>query len=428
MSKTRVMIIGILAILLMALPLLTACDDDDETKEVTQVETQQPTPEEMPDIHVGMAGLVTGPYGAYAPITWGYLDYVRDLNERGGIDGAQIKMHWKDCQFDTPQSLAAYADFTRSHDLVAFSGNGTEANLALAPRCDEDGIPLIAIGGEQQIVWPSQKWVFGTTPNHGSGAVSAMKYAMDQWDGSAPPKVGIAYPAMAFGEAQLEGIEDYADELGYEVVKKEEFALQSLDGVSQALTFQNAGVDIVYIAGTAKSVAVLCKDMKRQGFEPSMVIGPFHAIHPAFSDLAGDAGEGVIAWNVFEIWPQDLDNPSVEYWRDKAAEYGTGDVVSQEEPYFSPLYMWGLSMGVTLEAGLREAAREVGAANIDAQALRDALENITDFKTETSGFQPPVTFSPENHEAYRSNNIMQVQNGKWVRVTDWFESAWEYTE
>jgi ABC-type branched-subunit amino acid transport system substrate-binding protein len=394
------MIIGILAILLMALPLLTACGDDDETKEVTQVETQQPTPEEMPDIHVGMAGLVTGPYGAYAPITWGYLDYVRDLNERGGIDGAQIKMHWKDCQFDTSQSLAAYTDFARSsYDLVAFSGNGTEANLALSPRCNEDEISLIAIGGEQQIVWPSQKWVFGTTPNHGSGAVSAMKYAMDQWDGSAPPKVGIAYPAMAFGEAQLEGIEDYAEELGYQVVEKKEFALTSLDGVSQALTFQNAGVDIVYVAGTAKSVAVLCKDMKRQGFEPSMVIGPFHAIHPAFSDLAGDAGEGVIAWNVFEIWPQDMDNPSV-----------------------------GLSMGVTLEAGLREAAREVGAANIDAQAFRDALENITDFKTETSGFQPPITFTSENHEAYRSNNIMQVQNGEWVRVTDWFESPWEYTE
>ena len=90
--------------------------------------------------------------------------------------------------------------------------------------------------------------------------------------------------------------------------------------------------------------------------------------------------------------------------------------------------MWGLSMGVTLEAGLREAAKEVGAENIDAQALRDGLERVTDFETETSGFQRPITFNSSNHEAYGYQNIMQVQNGKWVRVTDWVESPWEYKE
>ena len=428
MSRTRVMIIGILAILLLALPLLTACGGDDETKDATQVETQQPTPEEMPDIHVGMSALVTGPYGAYAPITWGYLDYVRDLNERGGIDGAQIKMHWKDCQYDTAQSLAAYSDYSKSQDLVAFTGMGTGANLALAPRCNEDGIVLIAIGGEPEIIWPAQKWVFGSTPNHAIGAVAAMKYLMGIWDEPTPPKVGIAYPPNAFGECIVDPIEEYGKEAGYEVVEKQELELTALDAVSQALAFKKADVDIVYCQGTAKLMSVLCKDMERQGVNPKMIVGPFHVIHPAFSDLAGDTGEGVIAWNIFELWPQDIDNPDVEYWRAKAVEYSSGDVVSEDSPYMSPLYMWGLSIGVSLEAGLREAAATVGAENIDAKALRDALERVSDFETETSGFQPPITFTAENHEAYKATSLMQMQDGTWVRLTDWFESPWEYTE
>ncbi|NQT73267.1 MAG: ABC transporter substrate-binding protein [Chloroflexi bacterium] len=419
-TLVKTLSISILVIILMTLPLLIACSDDDEKTENA--------PEELPDIHVGMSALVTGPYGAYAPITWGYLDYMKDLNERGGIDGAQIEVHWKDCQYDVAQSIAAYADYSKSYDLVAFTGMGTGANLALAERCAEDGIVLAAIGGEPELIWPAQEWVFASSPNHAIGALGAMQYAMEQWDEGRVARVGIAYPNNPFGQSIIGPIEEYASELGYEVVEKQEFELTALDAVSQSLAFRDDEVDIVYVQGTAKSVAVLCKDMDRQGFIPKMVIGPLHVIHPAFPELAAGTGEGVIGWNPFYLWPQDMDNESVQYWRDKALEYSSGDIVSEEDPYMSMLYMWGLSVGVLLEAGLREAAAEVGAANITAEALRNALENVTNFKTGNSGFQPGIGFSPSNHEAYSATSLMQVQDGVWVRINNMFESPWKFAE
>ena len=99
MGKTKVLIVGLMTLLLIALPLLGACGEKEVVKEVIkevpvekivekEVIKEVPVkPEFKGEIHVAYLPWVTGPAAEYNPLTWGFLDYFRDVNERGGIGG-----------------------------------------------------------------------------------------------------------------------------------------------------------------------------------------------------------------------------------------------------------------------------------------------------------------------------------------------------
>ena len=431
MRQTKIMLIGVMTLLLVTLPLLGACGEKEVVKEVIKevpVEKEvvkevikEVAPAPKPDIHIMALPWVTGPAAEFHPITWGFLDYFRDVNENGGIDGAKVVVHWIDTQYDVAKSVAAYSRFTKEHPIVVSVPMVTGAAFALMPRAAEDEIPLITVGGVPAMVWPTKPWSFHCQPNYGDGARTAMKYMVEQWKGAAPPKVGIAYSPNPYGQSCVKPVEMLADEAGYEAVSKQEVPFGALDATSAALAFKKAGVEVVYMQTAMGAKAVLCRDMERQGLEPEMIFASPQAIDTTFPELAAGAGEGVIAWAYFDVWPQDMDNPSVKYWRDKAALYRSGPIESDENPYNAAYYFWGANLASVAHAGLLEAAKAVGAENITAKAVRDGLEKVDNWQLENNKFQPPLNITPDDHRAYTSVGLMQVKDGKWVRLAKGIE-------
>ncbi|MEE8174844.1 MAG: ABC transporter substrate-binding protein, partial [Dehalococcoidia bacterium] len=101
-GKTRLVMFGLLALLLVALPLLAAaCGDDDEDK----------TPgEEEKWITIGGTFMLSG---ISAPTTGpafsNLMDFYRYINEvEGGIDGIKIRLVWADDKYDAATAAIAY--------------------------------------------------------------------------------------------------------------------------------------------------------------------------------------------------------------------------------------------------------------------------------------------------------------------------------
>ena len=446
MSRTKVVLIGFLALLLIALPLLGACGEKEVVKEVVkevpvekivekEVIKEVPVkPEFKGEIHVAYLPWVTGPAAEYNPITWGFLDYFHDVNDRGGINGAKVMVHWVDTAYDTAKVVAGYSRFTKEFPVVAVCVAPTGGHLALMPRYEEDKIPGIGTGGTAVEVWPVKPWVFGFLPTYGDLARALMKYALEQWKGPEPPKVGIAYSPNPYGESCIKPLEKYGEEKGYTVVTKQELPFGALDATSQALALKKAGANVVFIQSSMASNGVLCRDMERQGLKPKMMLSSPQSIDAAIHGIAKGADEGLIAASWFLVWPQDLDNPAVKYWRDKAVEYNSGGIKSADDPYNSMWYFLGVQWATIPHAGIAEAVKKVGVEKLTGEAVRDGLERATGWTVPPFGSEnivPPLAISPDDHRSYHSTGLMQVKNGEWVRLVNWIECPpvpdWEKT-
>ena len=122
MQKTRVVLLSFSIFLLIGALLLGACGEKEVIKEVPvekivekEVIKEVPVkPEFTGEIHIAYLPWVTGPAAEYNPITWGFLDYMHDLNDKGGIEGQRWKFIGSIPSTIPPKELLPIADLSKS--------------------------------------------------------------------------------------------------------------------------------------------------------------------------------------------------------------------------------------------------------------------------------------------------------------------------
>ena len=88
--------------------------------------------------------------GAYAPngTPWanGYVDYLKLVNARGGING--VKLSFEECEtgYDTARSVECYERLKGRPGVTLFDPQATGITFALTDKVPTDKIPLITLG------------------------------------------------------------------------------------------------------------------------------------------------------------------------------------------------------------------------------------------------------------------------------------------
>jgi len=85
--------------------------------------------------------------GVAVPYFFGELDYFRELNKNGGIQGCPINMQYQDYAYDPATAQTIYDQWKGSPDwdkVAAVFGFGSGDTLQLAPHAREDQKPLIS--------------------------------------------------------------------------------------------------------------------------------------------------------------------------------------------------------------------------------------------------------------------------------------------
>ena len=103
------------------------------------------------------------------PVYLGALDYLREINETGGIRGCQLEWEFTQVGFGDPTSaIAAYEAYRAQpvwNDVVAFFGISSADTLALGPRVQEDKKVLFSMAYNGTIASPDPKTTTVTVPN-----------------------------------------------------------------------------------------------------------------------------------------------------------------------------------------------------------------------------------------------------------------------
>ncbi len=340
------------------------------------------------------------------PYADGIRDYVKFVNEDGGIDGRQIDLMSADYAYAVDQAEQLYSQYT-GQGVVAFQGWGTGDTEALRTKVATDEIPFMSASYSAALASPSEapyNFLIGTT--YSDQFIIALQYAKE----NGATNVAIFHHDSPFGLSPVEDGKAWAEANGMSVVAIP-MPGGATDFTAQLTQAQDAGTEYIVIQNVSSPSATLVKDVKRLGMDVQVVCLNWCS-DELFVSLAGDAAEGVIAASPFAFPSSgaDLIENEIRPWTE-------ANGVNLDEKGVH--YVQGWTTMRAMVDGIRQVAAngdEVTGPNIKA-----ALETYNNYST--GGVTTPITFSSSDHAGSKALQLYQVQNGNWVRFTDYITAG-----
>ncbi|MCJ7800246.1 MAG: ABC transporter substrate-binding protein, partial [Polaromonas sp.] len=163
--------------------------------------------------------------GPYAPngVPWanGYVDYLKLVNARGGLNG--VKLSFEECEtgYDTARSVECY-ERLKSKGASFVQPLSTGATFAITEKAPIDKIPVVTIGyGRSESADGSVfKWNFPIAGTYWVAA-DAIVQAIGQKEGGLAKlkgkKIALVYHDSPFGKEAIPLMQERAKMLGFEL-------------------------------------------------------------------------------------------------------------------------------------------------------------------------------------------------------------------
>jgi branched-chain amino acid transport system substrate-binding protein len=372
----------------------------------------------------------TGPYGPNgAPWANGYVDYLKLVNARGGING--VKIIYEECEtgYDTARGVECYERLKGKHGgATLFQPLSTGITFALTDKAPQDKIPLITAGyGRSE---SQDGTVFGWNfPLAGTYWVAAdvlvqhiakKEGGLDKLKGK---KIALVYHDSPYGKEPIALLQERGKLHGFEV----QLLPVTHPGVEQKATWlqiRQARPDYVFLWGWGVMNSVALKEAVATGYPREKMYGVWWA--SAEPDVK-DVGDGAKGYNGVAM--QHGAHPNAKVTKEildlvHAKGQGTGP----KEEVGSVLYMRGMLSAMLGVEGVRRAQERYGKGKVmTGEQVRWGLENLAldQKKLDALGFgevMRPVSTSCTDHMGPAWARIHTWDGTKWACTSDWYQS------
>ncbi|PZF83343.1 ABC transporter substrate-binding protein [Jiangella anatolica] len=345
-------------------------------------------------------------------------DWFDMLNAQGGINGRQVELIEIESQYDVSKALAAYARLKRD-GAVGFFPMGLAQAQSLGPMAQTDEIVMLATGTGQAetLDGAAAPFEFQGGASYPAQYSAMVQHANDDWaakgEQGTPTFATLCWDTPA-GKASCDAVKAAADAAGNEVAVETFVAPTTADLAAQALRFDEAAPDYVFLSGGAKFPLLALNAFRTVGLD-----APVYNIMWGFSDdvweTAGADAEGYTGTSLANLA---ADAPDAY---DQLREYFESEGKEPPEFFDEALYAQGLVMANLMAEAIRQADLLAGDGEITGDLLRQGMEKIADF--DAGGLTCPVTLTPDDHIGTRQVNLYQIENGAPVRVGECVEGA-----
>jgi len=358
------------------------------------------------EILIGNVQDLSGPMkelGAVIPS--GSNMYFQYINDQGGVHGRSIKMLIEDHQYNPQKAVAATKKLVEKDQVFClYQIIGTSPCEAIRPILSETGTPLIApatnSGTMSDLSREAGDLIFHTDTGYDRQAEILVGYILNQ---NSDAKIGLVYQDDDYGENVLEGIA--RAEAEHEItVQKESYQRGAIDFKGQTMNLLKGGCTDVIIAGIVREPVTVMKTAEAMNYKPNF-FGTGPTVDARVGKLAGSAGEGFTATYWANMWNSDAPGPKL--YRELCEKY---DI---PEPYIGLYHYYGFATAQLLVEGLERAGR-----NPTRKSLVRGLETLKNWDV---GSFPPITYGRNDHAGVDKVQLVQMQNGEQVVITDWLE-------
>ncbi len=371
--------------------------------------------------------------GPYAPngVPWanGYVDYLKLVNARGGLNG--VKLSFEECEtgYDTARSVECYERLKgKNGGATLVQPLSTGATFAITEKAPADKIPVVTVGyGRSESADGSVfKWNFPIAGTYWVAAdtiLQAIAKKEGGWNKLEGKKIALVYHDSPFGKEPIPLMQERA--------AMHKFTLQLLPvtapGVEQKATWlqvRQAKPDYVALWGWGIMNTTAIKEAQATGYPREKMYGVWWAgAEPDVKDVA----EGAKGYNAVTM--QHGAEPNSQLVKDvMAMVHGKGQGTGPKDEVGQVLYMRGAMSAMLGVEGVRSAQERFGKGKVmTGEQVRWGLENLnlTQAKLDALGFKGvmrPISTSCVDHMGSSWARIHTWDGAKWNFTSDWLQA------
>ena len=356
------------------------------------------------DIVIGGSIPMTGVFAfAGVGINAGIADYVKIVNDGGGIKGRKLRYVPEDTGYKVDVSVAAFKKITSQNKVNLYYGDSTAFSKTINPELDRTGNILMAGASfatelNDPVKYPNQ---FLVGPDYTEMFGILLRHIAKEKPGA---KVAFVYSDSEFGRDPIDSSEALAKKLGLTVPVKIMTPAGSVDVSGEVIKLRRAAPDYTIFHGYILApIPEFITQGKQQGMTTKWM-GTFWTMDSSTVMKMGEAGDGFMG-----VMPY-------RYYYDTAAKSPMLEKIRQLHPeYQSTAYIQGFLTAMLFT----EAARRTLNANkeLSGKNLKAALDSIKDF--DTGGLiGVPITIKGNSIPVGRVYKA-DMKTQKMVAASDW---------
>jgi branched-chain amino acid transport system substrate-binding protein len=364
----------------------------------------------------------TGPYAPNGtPWANGFVDYLKLVNAKGGING--VKISYEECEtgYDTARSVECY-ERLKSKNPSFVQTLSTGATFAITEKAPGDKIPVLTVGyGRSESADGAVfKWNFPIAGTYWVAAdtiLQAIAKKEGGWDKLKGKKIALVYHDSPFGKEPIPLMQERSRIHGFEL----QLLPVTAPGVEQKATWlqvRQARPDYVVLWGWGVMNSTAIKEAQATGYPREKMYGVWWAgAEPDVKDVA----EGAKGYNAITI--QHGAEPNSDIVKFLLAQvHAKGQGTGPKEEVGQVLYLRGVMSAMIGIEGIRSAQERFGKGKVmSGEQVRWGLENLnlTQAKLDALGFKGvmrPISTSCVDH-----------MGAAWTRIHTWNGKVWEFT-
>lgn len=340
-------------------------------------------------VKIGLTLGLSGKYAAMADMQIkGFRLWERDVNDRGGILGRQVRITIHDDKSDPQTAIGLYEQLIHNDKVdMLFGPYSSEITEVILPLTEKYGYPVIASGASADSIWQKgNKYVFGLL-------LPASKYTTSFLEMLVVYNlrdVAIIYADDQFSKKTAEGAKKWAERFGLNVVLFEGFKKGTMVLDEYAKKAHESKTDALIMCGHFNEAENMRLSMKNIGWYPKAyfaTVGPATELYGEKLKKDADLTYSSSQWEPHAKFPH-----SKDFYAKFTKTYEKNPSYHAAEAYAS---------GQLIEAAVKKAGA------IDRKRIRDLFSSM-DTMTIIGRYGVDRTGMQVKH----FNLIIQWQKGK----------------
>ena len=320
------------------------------------------------DIVIGGSIPLTGVFAfAGVGVEAGIQDYLKILNEQGGIEGRKVRLAYEDTAYKVDASVAAFNKLNSQEEIHLYYGDSTGFAKTINPEIDRMGSMIMAGASfaselNDPKAYPFQ---FMAGPDYTEMTGILLEYIAKEKPGA---RIVLVNSDTEFGRDPIAGTKARAKELGLEIVEEIITPPTAVDVSTEVLKLRRARPDYTIFHGYVLApVPEFITQAKQLGLTTKFM-GTFWSMDSSLWAKVGEVADGYMGVMPYRYYYDDAENaPMLAKIREMRPEY-------QSTPYMQ---------GFLTAMLFTEAAKRTLAAGkeLNGPNLKAALNSIKDFDT-----------------------------------------------
>ena len=288
------------------------------------------------DIPIGQLVDFTGPTSSVGkPFGQGFIDAIKWINKNGGIVTRNIRVDTVDYSYKAPRAVATYKRWKSRLKVITVIGWGTADTEALMETIARDKIPFFSGSYAGQLTDPTGEapnsfkaapYNFFYGPSYSDACRGLLSWALKDWEKkkkSEKPKFVHMGDNHPYPNAPKQACQEYAEELGFNVLSVINYTLAPGDFTAQCLTLKQIEANYAYLANSSNSTTALLKACDTVGAKVQFMTNVWGVDEPVIK-ASGKAADGIVfVVRTSSVWTDN--NKGIDLIKEVSEMSGKGD-------------------------------------------------------------------------------------------------------